>query len=199
MTTTTNETKQRRTSPLWLAVGLAIGLIVAPAAAVAATISAVNLIGPNGVKAQVTRAGQLETAPTGPSSLKVFYKLGVSGDECIPVYTAPAGQSLILQQVTLDVFADPSPGSGDDIALSTDSQCQNLLLDDNPAATGAMVFPLGSGVVVPGGHSIYAIAKDEVEGEIYGYGYLVPIADAPSPTLAGGSAARLGPDAAQGK
>jgi hypothetical protein len=197
MPTSTIEQTRRRTSPMWLAVGLAIGLIAAPAAAVAATITAVNIIGPNGVRAQVSAAGQLETTPASPSSLRVFYKLGIAGDLCTPIYTAPPGTSLILQQVSVDVFADPSPGSGDTIALSTDDQCQNLLFDDNPSTIGATVFPLGPGIVVPGGHSLYAIGKDLVEGEVYGYGYVVPVADAPTPTLATGSLAHLGADAVQ--
>jgi hypothetical protein len=198
MSTSPTEPTRRRTSPMWLAVGLAIGLIAAPAAAVAATITAVNIIGPTGARAQVSAAGQLETTTAGPSSLRVFYKLGIAGDVCTPIYTAPPGTSLILQQVSVDVFADPSAGSGDNIAVSTDDQCQNLLFDDNPSTIGATVFPLGSGVVVPAGRSLYAIGKDLVEGEIYGYGYVVPNVDAPNPTVATGSAAHLGADAAQG-
>jgi hypothetical protein len=192
MSTSTTERKQRRTSPIWLAVGLAIGLIAAPAAAVAATISAVNIIGANGTKAQVTRDGQVEIAPASPTSLKVFYDLDILGGECQPVYTAPAGYSLVLQQVTVDVFSDASPGSGDTIAMATDADCQNLLFDDNPSTIGATVFPLGSGIVVPAGHRLYAIAQDLVQGEVYGYGYLVPVGDAPTPTLSTpGSSARL--------
>lgn len=195
MSTPHNEATHRRTSPLWLAVGLAIGLIVAPAAAVAATLGAVNLVGADGVKAQVTKAGQLETAPSQPTSFKAFYDLDVSGSTCNVAYTAPAGYSLVLQQVTVDVFADTTPGSGDTIALSTDSKCKNLLFDDNPSTTGAWVFPLGPGVVVPAHHSIYDIAKDNIEGELYGYGYLVPVADAPNPTLSAPGVSHLGASA----
>jgi hypothetical protein len=172
----------RRTSPLWLAVGLAIGLVLAPAAAVAATIGAVKLVGADNVTAQVTRAGQLETAIAQPTLFRAFYDLNLGGSTCDTVYTAPSGYSLILEQVTIDVFADTTPGSGDTVSVATDDNCQNLLLDENPPSNGATVFPLGSGIVVPAGHSIYAIAKDNVEAEVYGYGYLVPVADAPSAT-----------------
>jgi hypothetical protein len=178
----TTPKQSRRTSPLWLAVGLAVGLILAPAAAVAATIGAVKLVGADNVTAQVTRAGQLETAIAQPTTFRAFYDLNLGGSTCDTVYTAPAGYSLIVQQVTIDVFADTTPGSGDTVSVATDNNCQNLLFDDNPPSNGASVFPLGPGIVVPAGHSLYAIAKDNVEAEIYGYGYLVPVADAPSAT-----------------
>lgn len=173
----------RRTSPMWLAVGLAIGLLVAPAAAVAATITAVNLVGPNGVKAQVTKAGQLETVTAPPTQTRVFYDLNLHGSACRVAYTAPPGYSLILQQVSVDVFGDTTPGTADSVALATDSACHNQLFDDNPSSVGAITFPLGTGIVIPAGHSIYAIARDNIDAEIYGYGYVVPAGQAPTATV----------------
>ncbi len=175
--------RSRRTSPMWLAVGLAIGLFIAPAAAVAATITAVNLVGPNGVKAQVTRAGQLETVTAPPGATRVFYDLNVQGGTCKVAYTPPPGYSLILQQVSVDVFADTTPGSADNVAMATNSTCTNALFDDNPGSVGATTFPLGNGVVVPAGKHLYVIARDNIQAEVYGYGYVVPVGQAPNATV----------------
>lgn len=174
---------KRRTSPMWLAVGLAIGLLIAPAAAVAATITAVNLVGPNGVKAQVTRAGQLETVTAPPTTTRVFYDLNLQGGDCRVAYTAPKGYSLILEQVAVDVFGDTTPGSADNVVLATNSSCTNELLADNPGSVGAATFPLGNGVVIPSGRSLYAVAHDNIQAEVYGYGYLVPVSQAPTATV----------------
>ncbi len=180
--TTDAPSTPRRVGPWWLASGLALGLVLAGGTAVAATAAVVGLVGPNGARAQVTKAGQLEVAPAAPTSFRAFYVLNVSGATCEPIYTAPAGSSLVLQQVTVDVFTDASPGSGDNVAVTTDPTCLQPVLDVNPASVGATVFPLGSGFVVPAGHHLYAIAKDNVGAELYGYGYLVPVAAAPNAT-----------------
>lgn len=174
----------RRTHPIWLGAGLALGLLLATGTAVAATAGVVSLVGPNGVAAQVTRAGQLEVAPAAPATSRAFYDLDLGGAVCTPIYTAPAGESLVLQEVTVDIYADTSPGSGDNVQVTTDAACQDPLFDDNPSSVGATVFPLGSGVVVPAGHRLYAIANDNILAEVYGYGYLVPVRDAPNPTVA---------------
>jgi hypothetical protein len=54
-----------------------------------------------------------------------------------------------------------------------------------------MVFPFGPGVVIPAGKSLYGFA--DVSVEVYGYGYLVPVATAPNltPSIASHQANQL--------
>jgi hypothetical protein len=159
-----------------------MGLLLAPTAAVAAVVGVVNIAGPNGTKAVVAKTGQLATAPADPSTFRTFAKYSLGGNVCTKVYTAPPGSSLILTQVTVDAFQVTSTLSGNQIAVSTAPTCLKLLVDWNPPSVGAQPFPLGPGNVIPSGHSLYAEAYGTTEAEVYGYGYLVPVKDAPTPT-----------------
>jgi hypothetical protein len=157
-------------------VGLVIGLIAAPAAAVAATFSVVKIVGSNGTKAIVARTGQLSTTVADPNSFRAFHKYGI-GASCAPIFTAPSGSSMIVTQITVDVYV-----VGSQIGVSTSSSCNGLLLDWNTATIGAMVFPLGPGIVIPAGKSLYAFTVGGTGVEMYGYGYTVPVAAAPKLT-----------------
>jgi hypothetical protein len=167
-------------------VGLIVGMVAVPVAAVAATISVVNIAGPKGTKVIVSKPGQLLTAPADPNNFRAFHYYNVP-TACTKLYTAPAGSSLILTQVTMDAYTTTSNATG----LSTDAACHNLLTDWNPATIGAMVFPFGPGVVIPAGKSLYGFA--DVSVEVYGYGYLVPVATAPNltPSIASHQANQL--------
>ena len=180
---TTNRTGVSRA---WVAVALVAGLVLAPAAAVATTtLTGVTITGANHVTAAVTPAGQLETANEPPSAIRSFYFYNIdNGDGCLKAYTAPTGYSFILEQVTVDVWEDTSPGPANNLGLAPQSTCAFLYADENPSGVGATVFPFGPGIVIPSGKSLYAVANGDVDGEIYGYGYLVPTADAPVQTPA---------------
>jgi hypothetical protein len=177
--------KSRRPGPWWLVVGLVIGLVIAPTAAVAATLSLVNIAGPNGTKAVVTKDGQLLTVSANAESVRYFhyYRLA-EGTGCTKVFTAPTGQSLILTQVSADVWDDPSPGASNEVLVTTDPTCHAVMAESNPGTTGAQDFQFDPGVVIPPGKSLYAQAGDAIQCDIVGSGYLVPVADAPSETLA---------------
>ena len=178
MTSQHDETARGRrwASPLWLTVGLVIGLIAAPAVAVAATLSVVNIAGPNGTKAVVAKTGQIATTVADPGSFRAFHKYGVIGT-CVKIFTAPPGTSMIVTQLTEDVYV-----KGNQVGVSTGAACVSLMVDWNPPTIGAMVFPLGPGIVIPAGKSLYAIAYGGTAAEIYGYGYTVPVAAAPKVT-----------------
>ena len=167
---------RRGRAPLWLTIGLIAGVVLAPVAAVAATLSVVNIAGTNGARAYVAKTGQISTSVSDPKTFRAFHKYGVNG-ACQKVYTSPAGQSTIVTQVTIDVFV-----LGNEIGMSTGASCAGLLLDWNPTAVGAQVFPFGPGIVVPAGKSLYAVTYGGTNSEIYGYGYTVPVADAPATT-----------------
>jgi len=182
---TTHEARPRRGARSgWLIAGLAAGILLAPTAAVAAGVSVYSLVGPNGTKAAVTKAGQLQTTTIDPTMFRAFSDYGFTGlNECAREFTVPHGKSLILTDVSWDVWRDPTPGSGNDVWLSTSPSCNAPLMDWNPGAIGAQEFSFGQGLVVTQGHSVYASSTGGTLGaEFYAHGYLVPSADAPNPT-----------------
>ena len=168
----------------WLVAGLVAGILLAPTAAVAAGVSVYSLVGPNGTKAAVTKAGQLQTTTIDPTMIRAFSDSGYTGgNECTRDFTVPHGKSLILTDATWDIWRDPTPGSGNDVWLSTASNCSSFLMDYNPGSVGAQEFTFGQGIVVTQGHSVYASsAGGNLGAEYYAHGYLVPSADAPNPT-----------------
>lgn len=162
---------------------LAVGLVFAPVAAVAATVGVVKLTG-DGVTATVTGAGQLDTAKVAPSALRAFHYADLVGTGCHAIYVAPKGWSLVLQEVTVDVTVDGTPGPGINVRLATDPACHRQFADDNPPSVGPSSFAVTPGIVVSPGRGLYGIADNGVSAEVYGYGYVVPSADAPTPTPA---------------
>jgi hypothetical protein len=167
---------------VWLAVGVAVGLILAPAAAVAASVGVTSLIGADGTKAVVTGAGQLTTAPADLSRFRSFTNANLAAGGCRTLYTAPHGWTFVLTQITIDAWADPTPGAFNGTAIYMGSGCNRLIADWNPPSIGSFVFPFSPGLVIPAGHSIAAYVNGGVKAEAFGYGYLVPVRSARTAT-----------------
>jgi hypothetical protein len=167
---------------MWVVVALVVGLIMAPAAAVAATLVEVHVVGANGVAASLTRGGQLTTGQASPGTLRAFHYYDLEGSVCEAVYTPPIGYAFVLQSLAIDVFNAGAPGPGVNVRVATNAACDAQVADDNPSATGATSYVISPGIVIPSGHSLYAIGDNGIGGEVYGFGYLEPNRDAPTPT-----------------
>jgi hypothetical protein len=164
---------------VWLAVGVAVGLILAPAAAVAASVGVTSLIGASGTKAEVTGAGQLTSALADASRYRSFTDANLNGGgACQTIFTAPRGWSFVLTQITVDAWADPTPGAFNGAAIYTGTGCNRLIADWNPPTIGSFVFPFSPGIVVPAGHSLAAYVNGGVRAEVFGDGYLIPVTSA---------------------
>lgn len=168
-----------RALPAPLAVALVVAFVAAPAAA--ASITAVKLVG-GGTPVAVAPTGQLPVAQVAPSAVRVFARLDLGGGACVPIYTAPAGEAFVLEQVTVNVFDTPTSGPARNVRLATDAACNVRFGDVNPIIVGATVLPLSIPLVIPAGHRIYASSDNGILAEIYGYGYLEPKADAAGAT-----------------
>ena len=192
--------RERGMSPGWLAAGVAVGVILAPVAAVAAGAGVTSLVGPNGTKAAVARTGQLLTNPADVNSIRIFTNLdslqaGGTSTGCVPLYIVPAGDSLVLTQLTIDTWVDPTPGTSNNVIFWTGTsgtKCMNPIGDVNPPTFGDTVLPFSPGYVVPAGDDVAGIAGGGVSAEVYAMGYLVPVADAPHLTGVAGGLARVG-------
>ena len=185
--TTTRPSKERTTSPRWLAAGVAVGIILAPAAAVATGVGVTELAGSNGTRATVSRAGQLTTAPADPIMWRSFASFNEQGGSgCVRAYTAPPGYSFVLTDLELDTYADPTPGNGQLVSVDVDrghGPCSGTLMDINPGSVGVTDVPITPGFVIPAGRSISTSSLGTIGAELFGQGYLVPSAAAPHQTL----------------
>jgi hypothetical protein len=155
----------------WLALGLVVGLLLAPAAAYAAA-NLVGIVGSNGKRAQVTGANQLQTAEATPSQFKAINFFGPGA--CDVVYTVPSTKAFVLKQVLFDVYADPTPGSVNYMAISADAACINPIALVNPGSVGGYPIPLEPGFAFKAGAKIYGSTAGNVAGDLYMLGYFVP-------------------------
>jgi hypothetical protein len=105
---------------------------------------------------------------------------------CTPIATAPAKKGLVVTDVELNIYADPSPGPGNNVLLSTGAGCTTLVGDVNPASIGETDFSFGPGLALAAGQSLYASQELQVAGETYVNGYTVASSEVTAtPTMAG--------------
>ena len=154
---------------------------VAPAAAYAA-VSLVGIVGSNGKRAQVTGANQLQTAEATPSQFRAinFFVVGSSG--CDTIFTAPSTKGFVLKQALFDVWANPTPGAGEFVAIYGEPTCSNPVALINPESVNGYVVPFEPGFAVKSGSSLYGTTGGSVAADLYLLGYLVPKSAVPATT-----------------
>ena len=164
-----------KVSAMPLAIGFAIGLVVAPVSAVAAVAAGKVMITDGHDTAAVTQAGQVQVATTDVKNAKFRYTAGVTSSTCSKIYTAPARKGFIFTQVRFDVWQDPSPGSGEYVAVFSNATCTfgKTVLLDNPGGVGLDTLELNPGLPLAGGKSLYAMAGGSVGADVMVSGYLV--------------------------
>lgn len=167
--------KRGNISAVPLAVGLAIGLLVAPVSAVAAVAASKVILTDGHDNAGVTQAGQVQVATTDVKNARFRYTAGLNTTTCSKIYTAPAKKGFIFTQIRFDVWADPTPGSGEYISVFSDAACslgKNVLLE-NPGGVGLDTLELNPGLPLAAGHSLYAMTGGSVGADAMVSGYLV--------------------------
>jgi hypothetical protein len=173
----------------------AVALFVAlGGTALAATGTIVNIADPTTAShvAKVDASGRLQIAG-GPVSLTgtattqlaapsaYIHAFGFNnGPSCQAVATPPAGKAMIVRDVRIDVYQDPSPGISQLVALYNDTTCSNLVADVNPATIGETVLPFDPGLGVAAGSALSAITNGSVAAEVYTDGYSVPSNQVPA-------------------
>jgi hypothetical protein len=139
----------------------------------------VNITDPNSTTraAHVEPGGRLAVQEAEPNTFfhqTTFHIAGASG--CTVIATAPAGRALIVRQVRVNVFADSSPGQGNNVSLYAGGSCStaNEVGDVNPASVGQTIVSFEPGLVIPAGSTMTALALGGVETETFVDGYTVP-------------------------
>lgn len=161
-------------------------------AAVRSTGSAVNIVDPSsaGNIAKVSSGGSLQVTgsvtatPTSATNYLRAAAFGQTASSCHTIMTPPTGKAMIVTEVEVDAFADPSPGSGQAVGIWVG--CANEVADVNPPTVGPYVVTFTPGLTVPAGSSLGIDVRGGVQAEAYAFGYSVSASSVP-PVAQGGS------------
>ena len=172
----------------WFLAGAVVALIVVPAGAAAATIGVTELAGSNGQRADVTRAGQLDTAEAPPSSFVT--RVGgadltaASQSKCVTFPVISSARAVVIRQFTVTVYS--VPGTLGSVLLYEGPDCQASRGIDqlSYAAPGITSLPVDPGIALPKAGTI-SVSIDGLGALVAFFGYTVPAGDVPSYTSAG--------------
>jgi hypothetical protein len=180
----------RRPSPALVVACLALLLAAGGGAyaGVRTTGNPVNIVDPvNGSAARVSSNGLLKitgivATNAGPSSFVNGYAPGFTFREgCVRLVTPPTGKALVLTQVTVNTYINPTPGVSNLVRLFRGADCSGAVLATvNPGTVGATVLPFGPGIGIPAGSAVGVQIFGNVQAEAYAYGYAVGTADVPA-------------------
>lgn len=170
----------------------AIALFIAlGGTALAATATVVNIADPTTPAhvAHVDASGRLEvgdgsgpltvdgtvtTQQATPANYVHVATLGLtSGRGCVEIAAPPTNRAMIVTDVKIDVFSDPSPGPDQYVRVFSDPSCQTAVADVNPSGVGQTLVPFEPGVGIAAGSQLSAIVSGSVEAEAYTDGYAV--------------------------
>jgi hypothetical protein len=166
----------------------AIALFIAlGGTAFAASATVVNIADPTtpAHKAQVNSSGQLQTSGStsitntvstelAPSSAFLHGENGAQSSRCSVVLTPPQGKAMIVRQVRINVFADPSPGESQDVAIFTGIDCNSFVGEVTPPTAGETILPFDPGLGIPAKSGLSAETGGSVEAQVFADGYSVP-------------------------
>jgi len=131
--------------------------------------------------APLTVDGTVDTQPAAPSSNLHMVNVALGDPEgCVQIAHPPAGQAMVVREVRIDVFSDPSPGLAQAVALYSAPNCNDLVGDMNPATVGETTIPFDPGLAIPVGSAMSARAFGAVEAEGYTDAFAVPASAVPA-------------------
>jgi hypothetical protein len=170
-------------SVAWLVIGICVTALVMPTAAFAAGVTWTGIEGQNKVKANVTEAGQLLTAPADVTSDFASSRYEMVSGSVYTFYAPPSGEAAVITSVHVSSYGLVAGQVDPYIVIATGVSGSCSLsggFDEvDPPADGVSVLPFSPGLVVPAGSVVCAEAF-EMDAVITVNGYLVPAADAPS-------------------
>ena len=97
----------------------------------------------------------------------------VLSDGFAKVATTPSGLALVVTMIHLDVWDDPSPGTGNYV----------VFLSTNPGSIGEIDVPLEPGLGIPSGDALCGVEGGKVQAQAWVSGYTVPSGDVTSGPL----------------
>lgn len=188
-----------RPSPALVIASLALLLAAGGGAfaAVRSTGSAVNIVDKTTAAnvAKVSSGGSLQISgsvtatPTAAVNYLRGAAFGLSSTSCHAVLSPPTGKAMIVTEVVIDTFNDPTPGSGQAVGIWVGSgACSQEVADVNPPTVGAAVIPFEPGLTVPAGSTLSVDVRGGIQAEAFVYGYSVSSTSVPPIAESGASA-----------
>jgi hypothetical protein len=168
----------------WVVVGVAVAVLAVPTVAEAkAVLKYTGIEGTSGNQADVTTAGQLQTAAAGPAAA---YVGTVEDNDTTGVAIAQAspGQAMMITSIAVDSWGLSTSDPYVFIYMPNTSTCGtytslSLEAEDDPGSDGNTVYPFDPGLPLPAGDVLCASAYD-VSTTITVSGYAVPASDVPA-------------------
>jgi hypothetical protein len=172
----------------WFLAGALAALVVVPAGAAAATIGVTELAGSNGQRADVTQAGQLDTAEAPPSSF--LTRLGGADltspgqSKCVTFPVISSTKAVIIRQFTVTAYS--VPGTLGSVLLYEDPNCQaSQVIDQLSYATPDITnLPVDPGIALPRAGTI-SVGVDGLGALVAFFGYTVPASEVAAYTSTG--------------
>ncbi len=95
---------------------------------------------------------------------------------CLVVAAPPVGRALVVRQLRISVYHNPSPGYGQNIDVFANSDCAagGLVADLNPPGLGQIVVPFDLGVGIPASSAMAVrVYGTSIWSDVYVDGYTV--------------------------
>ncbi|HEY1709189.1 MAG TPA: hypothetical protein VGG10_13045 [Rhizomicrobium sp.] len=163
--------------------GVAILALSAGTATAADTNVVIRDAGKN-TPAQVDPAGKLDVGPAAPGQFFHTDYLGLqSSVGCAAIATAPGGKALNVRQVRINIYGDPAPGPNNNLAVYSDTACNQEVGDMNPPAIGPYTMTFDPGVTSQSGMSVRVTGSLSAEVFVDGFYILAGAAPASSNTI----------------
>jgi hypothetical protein len=168
----------------WFVAGVAVAILLIPTAVGAKTVlKYTGIEGTSGNQADVTSAGQLQTAAAGPAAAYNQFTLVASGTTPV-IAVPPAGKALMISSIDVDAWALSTIDPYIEMFIDSSSACTppgqiTYVGEDDPSASGNTVYPFNPGLPVPSGY--YLCAQDEsMYSDVTVAGYTIPAGEVPA-------------------
>ena len=148
--------------------------------------SFVTIVDPQtNAKARVT-GGRLEVSVDEGVTTRIaatgafFHAIRTVGTGCVTLAAPPSGRALVIQQIRVNTFVNPTPNSGNWVAVWLGANCVGTVVATlNPSTLGVTTIPLGPGFAIPQGQVLSTKTFNSVQAEVYADGFSLPAAQVP--------------------
>jgi hypothetical protein len=122
-----------------------------------------------------------------PPTVPLHFSAGINtASSFIKIATAPANKALVIKSITLNTYANPSPGQAQNVQFyigpTDNGPLAPIVFQINPTGLGLDSASIETGIIVKSGNSLWADGNGSVAGLVFGFGYIVNNATVPAMT-----------------
>lgn len=121
-------------------------------------------------EARVDTTGRLLTQVAAPTNFFSQTTIGIQ-DSCAQIVNPPSGKSVVVTDVTVNIYNLSNPGSGTKLTFFNSPNCGGFEVGNiNPSSLGVTTIPFGPGIVVSG---MSVGGQGTIGAETFAHGYVV--------------------------